>query len=117
MNKMNKKINELRISGADDVTLITPKGVMAGFSWDGARLVHPSGKSLMFCASVSSEIDAAAKESHSSLYETKMGYEIKDGDREGWKLMDIVGDAHGRYSRAVRAEKTVSVFFARDDLA
>ena len=110
------KANELKITG-NEIILSTPKGSMAGFRWDGQKLIHSTGKAMRFNAEISDSIGQAVKDSHHAKYETKYGYEFKDGDREGWEFSHVENDAHGVYSRCTRTRISKSVFFAKEDLA
>lgn len=111
------KQNTLQITGKDTIVLATPKGSMAGFRWDGEKLIHSTGKTMKFNADVSQQIEDATINSHLPLIEKKYGYEIKDGDREGWKFVGVENDAHGIYIRQIEEQKTIVVNFSKEDLA
>jgi hypothetical protein len=111
------KPNKLQIAGKDNITLKTPKGTMAGFRWDGAKLIHTAaGKTMSFARAISEEIEAAVQAARAAKIERKYGYEIKDGDREGWIYSHTANDAHGVYTRVIQAPIIVTVCFAREDL-
>lgn len=110
------KANVLKIRGANSITLETPKGTMAGFRWIGTELKHGTGKTLKFNAETTQAITEAVNAYTPDTVETAHGYEIKDGNREGWEFIRVVNDAHGLYNRTTKGTGTIEVRFAREDL-
>ncbi len=106
--------NELTITSATDITLRTPKGTLAGFRWDGAKLVHRNGKTTMaFTAAKSAEIVAAISSTTATVVERKTGAQIASGtDKDGWRW---VAGTDGVYER-VTAGKAATVEFAKADM-
>jgi len=105
---------------ATSITLATPKGSLSGFSWDGTRLVHTTGKTMQFNATVSAEIAAAVAAAHGDVYEYRYARDIVDGDREGWEFcgdIEAVGNGAAlQYRRKTAAAVYPVVRFSREDM-
>lgn len=109
------KANILEIG--NDITLRTPKGHMAGFRWDGEKLIHSTGKTMRFVDSVAQEISQAVASFRPAEREQKYGYEINGEHKGEWEFIGVVGDAHGLYSRLVNpGTGIIKVAFAKEDL-
>lgn len=104
---------------AKTIAIENPKGSMSGWSWVGHELRHTTGSKLRFNAEVTAAFDAACEGAHAGEVEYKLGYEIHDGNRDGWEWTgETIDDAHGLYVRTIRnASEPVVVAFGREDLA
>ena len=110
------KANTLKIRGANSITLETPKGTMAGFRWTGTELKHSTSKSMHFSPETTQAISEAVNAYTPDTVETAHGYEIKDGNREGWEFGRVINDAHGLYTRTTKGTGALEVRFAKEDV-
>ena len=110
------KANTLKIRGANIITLETPRGTMAGFRWTGTGLKHSTGKSMHFSPEITQAITQAVNAYTPDTVETAHGYEIKDGNRDGWEFVRTVNDAHGLYTRTTKGTGALEVRFAKEDV-
>ena len=110
------KANTLKIRGANSITLETPKGTMAGFRWTGTELKHSTGKSLKLNAEITQAISEAVSAYTPDTVEIAHGYEIKDGNREGWEFGRVINDAHGLYIRTTKGTGALEIRFAKEDV-
>lgn len=114
------KRNELIVDGADRISLRTPKGTIGGMYWDGSALGTRivGGSALSAGPVLLAEIAQAVAAHRPAIMERATGAQIVDGDRDGWTLDAIEGDAVGHYVRVADAGTgPVSVWFGKADLA
>ncbi|HXG36537.1 MAG TPA: hypothetical protein VNL15_06185 [Dehalococcoidia bacterium] len=104
------------------LNLTTPKGsINLRLSADGMMLETYSGKPLDLNRLVMDDLNAAIAEAHPEIVEYKHGWEIEDGDRDGWEYIGDAGaeDEHAAnlYRRVVTpGSGPIIIWFRREDM-
>ena len=113
--------NRLTVRGSDRIVLDTPKGSTT-LRWDGEQLLTiVDAKPLRLHRLVIDQLLEALAVARPARYEDKHGWEIEDGDREGWEYVGDAGDAGAeasanRYQRLEAVERYDEVWFSAADL-
>jgi hypothetical protein len=114
------KANELTIYSKDSITFASPQGSMAGWKWDGEKLIHSTGKVWRFSFLITEEIRAAVGEARSAEYEILTGGEVfaKYGPDAGFEYIGLHRDGvNGVYRKEISSAYFPTVYFGKEDLA
>ena len=113
---MTERLNKATVINSGKIYIDTPRGSMSGLRWANGTLSGPKGFTARFNAEITAAFDAAVRNAKPADIEYKMGYEIHDGDREGWEFIGTVDDAHGQYMRVNHEAESAVVYFAKTDM-
>lgn len=111
------KANKLTIGR--NIKFSSQGGKIGGLSIDGDTLKKCNGQPFVTLTSeVARQVRDASEAWQPMEFEEKFGGQITDAERDlGWQFVGVVGDAHGKYQRLVRAaDAPVEIFFAKEDV-